>query len=443
MNLAFFCVAKMEAKVTLLQGRGAKKQYDGRVATLGRRLGGGWTAVTPVGCDRLIKWRTQHWDNVVNAPDAAASSGFGGLPTDCVLQVLARLAVPEVCSVLQTSRALSALGAEDPFSQCHLRDGLPAGFGVRPSKQLCFARMLGDTHAQLRSMHIDHGRDELDVVCWLLQECDTSALARVTINCETATLGQMTLPLLELAGTSAAGPIDVYATEMRTEAARHLGFFTERLRPQTRRTITGALAQFCPALTSLILVKRVEGIPSLGAIKSLQKLETHFKVVDDISYLLTELPNLTHLTISMRTFTAGDVDLDLESASLQVLDITRAGKGFALNRIACPSLREIVCKDYEGFERLKIVARVDGAHVVWEPSTVGYNPRDLCVFGLISLSGNIRQIRSLVDVVAMPADCAVVWDRGAKRATASMTLGEVAAAWAAEEERMEQRYRWG
>jgi len=108
------------------------------------------------GCDRFIKWRTRHWDD---APDATAGSVFGGLPTDCVLQVLARLALPEVCSVLQTSRALSALAAEDPFSHCHLRDGLPVGFGVRPSKQLRFARMLGDAHAQLRSMQIDHGRD--------------------------------------------------------------------------------------------------------------------------------------------------------------------------------------------------------------------------------------------------------------------------------------------
>jgi len=267
-------------------------------------------------------------------------------------------------------------------------------------------------------------------VCWLLQECDTSALTRVTINCETVWVGQMTLPLLERAGgTSAAGPIDVDTIDtMLAEAASHLGFFTERLRPQTRRTITGALAQFCPAPTSLILVKQVQDIPSLGTIKSLQQLEAHFQEVPDISYLLTELPNLTHLTISITT-TATDVDLDLESASLQVLNISRVGKECAPNRIACPSLREIVCNDYRGYNRLKIVARVDDAHGVWDPSTVGYNPQALCVFGLVSLHDHTH-IRSLVDVVAMPADCAVVWDRGAKRVTASMTLGEVAAAWA-------------
>jgi len=273
-------------KVTLQNGRGAKKQYDGRVATLGRRLGGGWTAVTPVGCNQLLKWRNRHWDDDAEAPKAAGL-GFGILPTDCMLHVLARLAVPQVCNVLQVSRTLSALSA-DVFSLCDLRDGVPARYGVRPRKQLAFARMLGHSHAKLRSMHIDHGTAELDVVRWLLQECDTSALASVVINCEAAWIGQMTKALLGPAGTSAAAPLELNTEDPAPEAAaRILGFFTERLRPQTRRTVTGALAQFCPSLTSLTLVRQAEDIPSLGAIKSLQRLEAFFLELDDISYLLT------------------------------------------------------------------------------------------------------------------------------------------------------------
>ena len=41
--------------VTLLHGRGAKEQYNGCVATLGRPRGGGWTVVTPAGSHCLLK----------------------------------------------------------------------------------------------------------------------------------------------------------------------------------------------------------------------------------------------------------------------------------------------------------------------------------------------------------------------------------------------------
>ena len=59
---------------------------------------------------------------------------------------------------------------------------------------------------------------------------------------------------------------------------------------------------------------------------------------------------------------------------------------------------------------------------------VGYNPQELCAFGARSWY-DVNQISSLFDI---PADCTVVWkgillgDGRARRATPSMTLGEVA-----------------
>ena len=147
--------------------------------------------------------------------------------------------------------------------------------------------MLGEKHAKIRSMHIDHGRDELDVVRWLLQECETDALTDVTINSETACYGQMILPLGEKLGSRAGTmkhPMDADTADP-SPASGLLSFFTERLKPQTRRTLAGALAQFCPSITSPTLVKQAEDVPSLGAMKSLQRLEAHFVEDDDIGYL--------------------------------------------------------------------------------------------------------------------------------------------------------------
>ena len=124
------------------------------------------------------------------------TSPFAWLPDAILVDILAALTTPDVCNMLSATRSLAALRAAAPFADCHLRDGVPAGYGVRPFKQMRFAKMLGDGHARLQSMHVDHGRDELDVLRWLLQECDTSQLKSVTVSSMPGPTGQLTAAVL-------------------------------------------------------------------------------------------------------------------------------------------------------------------------------------------------------------------------------------------------------
>ena len=143
------------AKVVLSRGRGAKTAFNGRRAVIGRRLGGGWAAVTPEGSQSAVKWRNGHWsveqdDAPVaeqdDAPVAFEEAPLGWLPQDLIVRILKALPTPDTCSALQAARALAAYarghGALCPFTECHLRDGVPAGLGVRPSRQLAFARYM-------------------------------------------------------------------------------------------------------------------------------------------------------------------------------------------------------------------------------------------------------------------------------------------------------------
>lgn len=396
------------SEVTLRGGRGAKAQYNGSTATLQEHLRGGWAKVTLE--QAVIKWRSGHWD-VANsgAQHEARNSPFVALPDALLLQMLATMNIADVCSLLQTTRSLGPLRSACPFSECHLRDGMPAGYGVVASKQLRFARMLGDAHALLRSMHIDCASSEVDVVLWLLQECDCTQLSTVTINCTAHALkGQMTIALQQKNGGSKDEAVDLddKAVVAQWTAAVPLDGFTNALRWETHRMLTGALAQHCPALESLTLLKQVEDVPSLAKIKSLRRLEGHFLELDDINYLCAELPCLTHLIV-----TGGNESnlimesLDLESASLEVFDISNAAKGLTFSKIACPKLREIQCSAYSGYGNGLIVAVPDGngGHKAYLPR-MQIDPQALCIFA--SLGPNSKQIGTIID---LPADCVVEW----------------------------------
>jgi hypothetical protein len=299
------------------------------------------------------------------------------------------------------------------------------GDGVRPSKQLHFARRLGEAKAALRTMHIDCGMAELDVARYLLQECNTRHLARVTIRVERhCQRGQMSLGLEPPGTASSAHPLNVEDSDdaLRREIAvtEVLGFFSVVIMPETARTLTGCLAQYCPNLSHLALVKQVDDVPSLARIKSLTNLEAHFLEADDINFVLAELPRLRHLAI-----TGGNIKslcnerIDLESASLEVIDLTAASKGLTFERIQCPALRHIRCGEYGGYGNGLIVAfrpntltpaMAPHGHLSFHPhSRFSPQPHDLsqlCVFG----SFDSTDIECPHAVIEIPAECTVTWN---------------------------------
>ena len=71
---------------------------------------------------------------------------------------------------------------------------------------------------------------------------------------------------------------------------------------------------------------------------------------DDASYLVEELPLLTHLCLTggqQGTLYGGR--LDLRSESLEVIDISNSAKGLTFERLECPSLRELRCSELGGY----------------------------------------------------------------------------------------------
>lgn len=339
----------LPSAVVLRGGRGAKGAHNGQLAHLGASKGG-WTAVVLGG--QTVKWRTGHWDEataVAAVAPHAVSDIFSWLPEAVALEILAYLSLPELCRARTVSRALNGLPA---FTECSLRDGMPAGYGVRPCRQLDFARMLVAKKAQLRTMHIDFGSAEIDVVLWLLQECDCSRLETVKLRCQ-GVRGQITRAGYRcgVPGLIGTGLIDLSVKYVPVDRQ----MTGVDVRSSTRRSITGALAQFCPALKSLSLPKGVgtlddpdapgiDDTPGLTNIKSLCRLEASFLEVDDINFAVSELPCLTHLTLlGGNQYSLHNGLLEFESDSLQYVDVTESTKHLYFKRLACPSLRTLRC----------------------------------------------------------------------------------------------------
>ena len=405
----------LPSAVILRGGRGAKAAHNGQSAQLGASKGS-WTTVVLGG--ETVKWRTGHWEEAVAAvAPPAVRDIFSWLPDALALEVLALLPMPDLCRARMASRALNGLPA---FTECSLRNGMPAGYGVRPCRQLDFARMLGVKTAQLRSMHIDFGSHETDVVRWLLQECDCSRLETVKLRCD-GKRGQMILSQPTLPGSSST-PLDLSRAIAQPRLPTVFGL---KVRRSKHLTMMAALAQFCPALKSLSLPKGIGDIPSLAKIKSLCRLEANFLEVDDINFAVSNLPCLTHLTLlgGNQGSLYREV-LDFESESLQFIDMTESSKALFFERLACPRLRQICCKSGERGNgiRLAVSARelIDGAP--WHPDTdfelFDIENRQLrdCTFE-IGGDGRVyfarqegEDVSSTLATVSVPPDCEVVFD---------------------------------
>ena len=332
--------------VVLGRGRGKKAEYNGRDAQVVARRGG-W-ADAKLKCGVELKWRSGHW--LLASDDDLLSR----LSEDLLVHIAQQLPTPDVCAFLVSCRRFSSLRLRPCFSECHLRAGLPRGYGVVPSKQLDFVRHLAATRASLRSLHVDIGAQELAVLFYLLRECETSALASVNISFR-GPVSQMRLALLP-ATITVGGP----TTFAQLHAAVIAEFVAAVPGLELGKTLTKQLAQHCPALTSLSHRGEIEDVVSLGAIKTLRRLESSFGEADDVGYVLEELPNLTHLVLTGGTSSAlHGGRLDLQSASLVSIDMSNSAKGLTFERIECPALREIRCSDYSNYGNGLLVATSD------------------------------------------------------------------------------------
>ena len=103
--------------------------------------------------------------------------------------------------------------------------------------------------------------------------------------------------------------------------------------------------------------------------------------------------------------------LELTSSSLQVIDITKSAKMLTFDRLDCPALREIRCRDFRFYGNGLVPAplRADDldGHRWWhEYNRVNLSEEDLslpCTFA------NIVNFQPGA-LIELPEQCAVIWD---------------------------------
>ena len=165
---------------------------------------------------------------------------------------------------------------------------------------------------------------------------------------------------------------------------------------------------------------------------------------DDASYLCEELPVLTHLTLlgGMQGSLYGG-RLDLQSESLEVIDISNSAKELTFERLDCPSLRELRCSEMGGYGNGLIPRNPTGESDAegWWQERPGPEVCDLpCKFTQMAFSVTHQQPGS--SQIDLPEQCVVSWsstrglrpmsgervgpdDRGEIRATSTTTYGEL------------------
>ena len=263
--------------VLLSGGTGKRARLNGLRATLvaGSRRSG-WVDVIPHDSTCAIPWRqggATPAPSVGCASEATASAGalILLLADDQLVEIAKGLDTPSVCHYLRTSKRLAALEPGRCFAECHLREGLPRGCGVVPSKQIGFARWLASVHAPLRTLHVDIGSTEGDVLRWLLQECDTQELTSVKIRIGRGRFGHMTCALYS------SSTVVLTDEDGQDEDAAVQAQFAP-FKGAAEGLLTSVLAQTCPALTSLYINDQsgdLKDVPSLASIKTLKRLEAN------------------------------------------------------------------------------------------------------------------------------------------------------------------------
>ena len=147
---------------------------------------------------------------------------------------------------------------------------------------------------------------------------------------------------------------------------------------------------------------------------------------DDASYLVEELPLLTHLSLTggMRGTLHGG-RLDLQSESLEVIDISNSAKVLTFERLECPSLRELRCSDLGGYGN-GLVPRdptcTGSGDWWWERPGPGVCDQP-CKFTQMRWESE----QSDCPLIDLPERCIVYWSAGEEeiQATSTTTYGEL------------------
>ena len=161
---------------------------------------------------------------------------------------------------------------------------------------------------------------------------------------------------------------------------------------------------------------------------------------DDASYLVEELPLLTHLCLTgeqQGTLYGGR--LDLRSESLEVVDISKSAKELTFERLECPSLRELRCSDLGGYGN-GLVPRDPTGSGSWSSAGSWWRERpgpgvcdQPCKFTQSSFS--VASQQPDCPLIDLPEQCIVYWSCARRahfggiqeeiRATSTTTYGEL------------------
>ena len=149
---------------------------------------------------------------------------------------------------------------------------------------------------------------------------------------------------------------------------------------------------------------------------------------DDASYLVEELPLLTHLILTggiQGTLAGGR--LDLQSESLEVIDISNSAKALTFERLECPSLRELRCSELGGYGNGLVPRDPTGSGSWWweRPGPgVCDQPCKFTQSSFFFLMGSQQPDCPLID---LPERCIVYWSAGEEeiQATSTTTYGEL------------------
>ena len=397
--------------IVLARGRGPKARHNGKRASFTSTGRGGWTLVTLTE-GGSVKWRTGHWSTeaepLVASAASAASAATGEalillLADDQLVDIAKGLGTPAVCNYRCASKRFAALEAGPCFAHVELRHGVPLGLGVHRSRQLDFVRFLGDNGAQLQTLHMTLGESEAHIVYWLLQKCRTDALRECRIDTPRSIFndGRWSMTFAGMGRRSIPHPHEYQAL---LDQKLPLAAGT----PLSAVTRTGAVAATCPMLTYLDC--SIDNLTALQALQNLVTVNAAFSELDDVNWLVEQLPRLRHLGV--RGDDLGHHDrwhLELRSASLESIDLSMAGKGLAIGSLDCPKLRKVICGLY-AYRNGLVLMTPSSQHIVFDRDSTSEADLDApCCF--VAHPGPGASLGFIEDpkVVALPEGCAVSW----------------------------------
>ena len=283
---------------------------------------------------------------------------LGSLPDDIAKRVFAFVAPPAdpvpFLRILATDSAVRGL-----VNRCCLEHLNTCA--VDAADGILLMRAFARARAPLRSLTVHLGSDEVPMLRWLLETCDTANLSRVRISVSRQARSMLLSSEAFVHGhTGADGIIDVEADAFEVPTM-------DDFRRTVAWTPDPTLRPAVSALRSLTLVSCADDVlrlfgasdgscelPNVRTLRmTLPQTERRYRwdaatglsvelpsVVNDFA-LLRRLPRLHTLHLNG----CADTRISIASPSLRVLDLSRAGKHCFIHSVACPMLTDLHVRD--------------------------------------------------------------------------------------------------